>query len=45
MGQKIKSLGYTIKPLKGKIIHWHSYGAGKSHIENKKYYKEKWGLC
>lgn len=42
MGHKIKELGYTIKPLKGKIIHWHGVGAGVGHKENEDYCKEKW---
>ena len=42
MGRKIKKLGLKIKPLKGKIIHWHSYGAGVSHAENERYYHGKW---
>lgn len=42
MGRKIKKLGLTIKPLKGKIIHWHSYGAGVSHAEQEAYYAKKW---
>lgn len=42
MGRKIQSLGLIINPLKGKIIHHHSYGAGKPVPENEQYYKEKW---
>lgn len=40
-GRQVRSLGYQIKPLPGKIIHHHVRTAPLSE-KNERYFKEKW---
>lgn len=42
-GKQIAAAGYTITPLKGKIVH-HALNAGHLRPENETYFKEKWGV-